>query len=54
LGANINIVKKDNSKMEMKTIKDISKFMVKRLHQNAVMPKKGSPGAAGYDICASE
>lgn len=31
-----------------------SKFLVKRLTPHAVLPKKGSSGAAGYDVCASE
>ena len=34
--------------------KNISKFLVKKLHPSAVLPKKGSPYAAGYDICAFE
>jgi dUTP pyrophosphatase len=32
----------------------ISKFLVKKLNSDAILPKKGSVGAAGYDICASE
>lgn len=35
-------------------VKQVSKFLVKKLNENAVIPKKGSTGAAGYDICASE
>jgi dUTP pyrophosphatase len=31
-----------------------SKFYIKRLTPDALLPKKGSVGAAGYDICASE
>jgi dUTP pyrophosphatase len=32
----------------------ISKFLVKKLNATAVLPKKGSSGAAGYDICSNE
>lgn len=32
----------------------ISKFFVKKLNENAVLPKKGSLGAAGYDLCSCE
>lgn len=32
----------------------ISKFRVKKLVPEAVMPKKGTEGAAGYDICSVE
>ncbi len=32
----------------------MSKFFVKRLNEDAVIPKKGSVLAAGYDICASQ
>lgn len=35
-------------------VNQVSKFLVKKLNDNAVIPKKGSSGAAGYDICASE
>jgi dUTP pyrophosphatase len=28
--------------------------LVKRLSNTAVLPKKGSSGAAGYDICSNE
>lgn len=34
--------------------KPISKLQVKKLHPNALLPKKGSPLAAGYDLCANE
>lgn len=32
----------------------ISRLLVKKLNPTAILPKKGSPGAAGYDICANE
>lgn len=38
----------------MEKTKQISKFVVKRLSQQAQLPKKGSPGAAGYDIFSIE
>ena len=34
--------------------KPISKLQVKKLHPAALLPKKGSPLAAGYDLCANE
>lgn len=34
--------------------KPISKLQVRKLHPGAVLPKKGSPLAAGYDLCANE
>ncbi len=33
---------------------EATKFFIKKLNENAVLPKKGSMGAAGYDICSSE
>lgn len=30
----------------------ISKFFVKRIVPEAILPKKGTTGSAGYDICA--
>ena len=30
----------------------ISRLFVKKLAPHAILPKKGSSGAAGYDICA--
>lgn len=38
----------------MKQKYSISKLLVKKLNPTAVLPKKGSPLAAGYDICANE
>ena len=32
----------------------LSKLMVKKLNPTAILPKKGSSGAAGYDLCANE
>ena len=32
----------------------ISRLLVKKLSPTAILPKKGSPGAAGYDVCANE
>jgi len=32
----------------------VSKFFIKRLVEEAVLPKKGSAGAAGYDLCSIE
>jgi dUTP pyrophosphatase len=32
----------------------VSRLLVKKLDPAAILPKKGSPGAAGYDICANE
>lgn len=32
----------------------IGRLLVKKLSLTALLPKKGSPGAAGYDICADE
>ena len=41
-------------KEEKKQKSTISKLLVKKLNPTAILPKKGSPGAAGYDICANE
>lgn len=32
----------------------ISRFFIKKLNPEAVLPKKGSLKAAGYDICSIE
>ena len=32
----------------------ISKLLVRKLSPTAILPRKGSPLAAGYDICANE
>jgi dUTP pyrophosphatase len=32
----------------------LSRLLVKKLNPSAILPKKGSSGAAGYDICANE
>lgn len=32
----------------------LSRLLVKKLHPEAVLPKRGSSHAAGYDICALE
>lgn len=32
----------------------LSRLLVKKLHPDGVLPKKGSPMAAGYDLCAVE
>ena len=32
----------------------ISRLLVKRLNPAAILPKRGSPYAAGYDICSIE
>jgi dUTPase len=34
----------------MKKISSISKFFIKKLTPEAVLPKKGTVGAAGYDL----
>ena len=31
-----------------------SRLLVKKLDPAAILPKKGSPGAAGYDICSND
>ncbi len=38
----------------MKKITPISKFFIKRLTNEAIIPQKGTTGAAGYDICSIE
>ena len=40
--------------MEVKKTKTIKKLLVKRLTPTAMLPKKGSACAAGYDLCASQ
>jgi len=37
-------------------IKELCKlpFYIKKLNPKAIIPKKGSPKAAGYDICSCE
>ena len=35
-------------------VKKLPKLLVKKLHKDAIIPKKGSPGAAGYDLYALE
>jgi hypothetical protein len=40
-------------KSDIKKVETIAKFFIKKLNENAVIPKKGSSGAAGYDICSS-
>jgi hypothetical protein len=42
------------TKEEKKKSPMISRLLVKKLSPTAILPKKGSPGAAGYDICANE
>ena len=39
--------------MEPKKNKPIKKLLIKRLTPTSLLPKKGSLGAAGYDLCAS-
>lgn len=34
--------------------KTVSKFIVKKLVPEAFIPAKGTPGAAGYDLCSIE
>lgn len=38
----------------MKKVTPISKFFIKKLTNEAILPKKGSSGAAGYDLCSIE
>ena len=40
--------------MQSTKTKPISKLFVKRISPTALLPKKGSSGAAGYDICADQ
>lgn len=40
--------------MEVKKTKMIKRLLIKRLSPAAILPKKGSERAAGYDLCASE
>jgi dUTPase len=34
----------------MKKIQTVSKFFIKKLIPEAILPKKGTSGAAGYDL----
>lgn len=36
----------------MKKASTISKFFIKKLIKEATLPLKGTPGAAGYDLCS--
>lgn len=38
----------------MKKMQGVSKFFIKKLAPEAILPKKGSVGAAGYDLCSIE
>lgn len=44
----------DWKKMTIRIRKGAERFLVKRLTTDAKMPKRGSPGAAGYDLCSIE
>ena len=41
-------------KEEKKRNNMISRLLVKKLTPTAILPKKGSSGAAGYDVCSDE
>jgi dUTPase len=46
-------MEKEKEKMKKAmTTSPVSKFFIKKLVPHAVLPKKGTPGAAGYDLCA--
>lgn len=51
-----NLIIKSMSCEKKKSVEEIketvSKFFVKKLVPEAYLPKKGTIGAAGYDICA--
>lgn len=38
----------------MKKVNNISKFFIKKLAPEAILPKKGTVGAAGYDLSSIE
>ena len=41
-------------KEKMKKISTVSKFFIKKLTPEAILPKKGTVGAAGYDLSSIE
>jgi dUTP pyrophosphatase len=50
-GSNIIAMSED---IKMSKIGTISKFFVKKLVSEAVLPAKATPGSAGYDLCSIE